>query len=381
MHLAEAAGPPRHLYPWLAALSRRGELEVAVPAPGRTFQLFSEVGTATVLPYSPLTHPQSLRGMAEATTRLAREIRMFRRHIRRVQPDLVVVVTTVLPAALVAARLERVPAIVYVAEILDGRPVQSPVRRLGTEAIRRLTPRLARALVCCSKTVAAQFENTHNGVVVTTVYPGVGSAYGAGARERFRAVHGIEGAAPCIAVVGNITPGRGQDLVIRALPGLRARLPDVRCLIAGVALERDADLAYRDELTRLAEDLGVAGLVTFAGFVARVADVYAAADVVVNPVRVPEGFGRVAVEALLAGRPVVASRIGAIPEILRDGRDALLVEPDDPGAIAAAVIRLWEDDELRSRLVASGRTRVLAEFDEDESVELFEQVVARVVGH
>jgi glycosyltransferase involved in cell wall biosynthesis len=86
------------------------------------------------------------------------------------------------------------------------------------------------------------------------------------------------------------------------------------------------------------------------------------------------------VAALLAGRPVVASRIGAIPEILRDGRDALLVEPDDPGAIAAAVIRLWEDDELRSRLVASGRTRVLAEFDEDESVELFEQVVARVVG-
>jgi glycosyltransferase involved in cell wall biosynthesis len=181
-------------------------------------------------------------------------------------------------------------------------------------------------------------------------------------------------------VVGNITPGRGQDLVIRALPGLRARLPDVRCLIAGVALERDADLAYRDELTRLAEDLGVADLLTFAGFVESVADVYAAADVVVNPVRIPEGFGRVAVEALLAGRPVVASRIGAIPEILRDGRDALLVEPDNPGAIASAVIRLWEDNELRSRLVASGRARVVAEFDEDASVELFEQVVARVVG-
>ena len=89
---------------------------------------------------------------------------------------------------------------------------------------------------------------------------------------------------------------------------------------------------------------------------------------VVNPARFAEPFGRVAAEALVAGRPVVASRIGAIPEVVRDGRDGLLVEPDDPEALADAVIRLLDDSALAERLVRSGRERVLERFGYEQDL-------------
>jgi glycosyltransferase involved in cell wall biosynthesis len=129
---------------------------------------------------------------------------------------------------------------------------------------------------------------------------------------------------------------------------------------------------------RLAERLEVDDLVVFAGFVDPVADVYAAADVVVNASRVSEGLGMVALEALAAGRPVVATRVGAVTEVLRDGREALLVEPDDAAALARAIERLWTDGNLRRRLVSEGRARVLRDFPEASGVNAFSRVVERV---
>jgi hypothetical protein len=376
MHLAEAHGPPQHVRPWLAALAERGSLEVVLPGAGPAVDLYAPLGRTTVIPYAPLTFPRTPLETARLGARFVRDVHTFRRHLRRVRPDVVVIATAVLPAALIAARLERVPAVVYVGEILDRAFGRNVARVAGGAVVRQLTQRFASALVCCSHTAAAQFEPGGEAPVVT-VYPGVDGALPAGDASRFRA--SANGDGPCLAVVGNITPGRGQDLVIRALPELRREFGGVRCLIAGVPLPRPIDVAFRPELERLAGELGVADLVTFTGFVDPVADLYAAADIVVNPVRVEEAFGRVALEALVAGRPVVAARIGAIPELLMHERDALLVDPDDPQAIAAAVRRLWTDEELRRRLVARGRERVLAEFTEESGVERFADVVDEVL--
>jgi len=178
--------------------------------------------------------------------------------------------------------------------------------------------------------------------------------------------------------VGNVTYGRGQDLIVRALPLIRQRLPDVHCIVAGQAHPNPADLAYRRDLETLAAQLGVEDRVAFVGFVDRVADLYAAADIVVNPVRFNEPFGRVAVEAMSAGRPVIAARVGAIPEIMRDGRDALLVDPDDEQALAAAVVRLWSDRKLREQQVDAGKRLVVSKFDERAAVEAFAAIVDEV---
>jgi glycosyltransferase involved in cell wall biosynthesis len=95
---------------------------------------------------------------------------------------------------------------------------------------------------------------------------------------------------------------------------------------------------------------------------------------------VGEAFGRVACEALVAGRPVVAMREGAVPEVLRDGETALLVSPGDPEAIADAVLRLVREPELASRLVAEGRRDVTRRFSPERSLAEFKRVVTEVAG-
>jgi glycosyltransferase involved in cell wall biosynthesis len=373
-HLAEAGGPAQHLRPWLAELALEGTVDVVAPAHGSALALYKPFATTSALAYRALTVPATAPAAARAVRDLARETRAFYSHIKKSNPDVVVVVTTVLPSAVLAAKLARVPTVVYAAEIFDKGFARSCGRAVGGRVVATLHQRLADAIVACSETVARQFSPAP-GQVVKTIYPGIDASAYAGRRADFRRTHELTAAQPCILVAGNITRGRGQDVALRALAMLRGDFPDVHCVIAGNVLDRRDDRAYRRELGSLVERLGLEARVTFLDFVSNVADLYAAADVVVNPARFNEPFGRVAIEALAAGRPVVATRVGAIPEVLRDGLDALLVPPDDPAALAAVVARVWTDSCLRGRLVHDGRERVVAEFPEREAARQFADVV------
>ena len=376
LHVGEISGPAKTLLPRLAALAELGSVEVVVPRRGPAADLYDPVAKTTVLAYGPLAFPRTLGGLVALVARFIVEVRAFRRHLRRTRPDVVIVATTVLPAAVVGAWLARVPVVVYAAEVLDRAHSARRARSFANALARAVAAKLAAAVVCSSATVARAFGDEREKVSV--VYPGIAS-HPSGDRDGFRARFGLSAAGPLVAVVGNVTRGRGQDVVLAALPRLVDELPDIGCAIVGATLERAPDVSYRRELERLVSDLGVAERVVFTGFVERIEDVYAGADVVVNPTRVEEGFGRVAVEALVAGRPVVASRIGAVAEVLRDGEDALLVEPDDPAELAAAIARLWNEPDLRERLVRTASERVLREYGERRGVEQFVDVVTRVL--
>src|SRR6185503_4719271 len=104
---------------------------------------------------------------------------------------------------------------------------------------------------------------------------------------------------------------------------------------------------------------GLAGRVVFAGFRRDVAACLAAADVVAMP-SLHEGLGVAALEAMAASRPVVASRVGGLAEVVVDGDTGVLVPPSDPPALAAGLTRLARDPGLRARYGAAGRARVLA---------------------
>lgn len=379
LHSEAAAGPPQHVFSWLSPLAERGCVTTVVPRAGSAGELYAAIGRTRVLAFEPVTYPESVRALGAYAARFAADVLSLGRLMREVRPDLLVVVTASVPAALVAARLQRVPTVVFVGEILAKRLVPSRGRSLAAAATARMTAALADALVCCSDTVARQFPSAPKRLL-TTIYPGVNGSHGDGDGARFRMRHGLTDADPCLAVIGNVTPARGQDVAIRALPRLREELPGIRCVIAGVPHPRRGDLAYREELAVLARRLGVEDVVAFVGLVDPIADLYAAADMVVNPARFNEAFGRVAVEALSAGCPVVAARVGATPEIVRDGREALLFPPQDDGALAAAVLRLWRDRGLREELVRGGRRRVETEFNEDVAVQAFGDVVERVLA-
>jgi glycosyltransferase involved in cell wall biosynthesis len=365
-HLAEPSGPSLSLRAELAWLATGGPVEVVVPGAGRVADDYSSFAEVTPLDYAPLT--------LAAAWRSARDVRTFRAHLRRTRPARAVVVTTALPAALLAARAEGVPALLYAGEIVPTGP--GLARRAGGRLVLGLGRTRADSVLCCSRAVARQFEG--RGAPVFVAHPPIAPAAG-GDGAGFRLRHAIPAEAPCVVAVGSIGRQRGQDLLIRAVPPLRERFPELRVVLAGEPHPRDADRRYASELRGLAGELGVGGALVWPGYVERAADLYAAADVVVNPTR-REAFGRVAAEALLAGRPVVATRVEAVPEILRDGVDALLVAPESPAALAEATIRLLDAPELGERLVRTGAERVRREFSPERSLDAFARAVAALPG-
>ena len=377
-HLAETSGPSRSLERELEWQAGLGEMVVVVPeagggATGGVAEAFGGFSAVVAAPYEALTKPPGASGAIAALRTLATDTRRFRAIIREHRADAVVVVTAMLPAALIAARRERVPAIVYSGEIFEQRGMgrgQLAARR----ALRRVTGRLAAGIATGSELVAAQFDGApcRN---VEAVYPPVGEKYAGGdpaaARERFE----IPAPALLVVAAGSITEGRGQDLLVRALAALRATHPEVRCVIAGAPFERAADRAFAERLSQLVGELGLEDAVTLAGQVEDVPSLFAAADVVVNPARFDEPFGRVAFEAALAGAPAVVTRVGAADELFVDGESALIVAPDDPDAIAAALARLLDDRALGERLVAGARAFAERELTPEASVAGWRRVV------
>jgi phosphatidylinositol alpha-1,6-mannosyltransferase len=178
-----------------------------------------------------------------------------------------------------------------------------------------------------------------------------------------RRTHGLDGG-PWLLTVARLDYHKGIDTVIRALPAIRAAVPTIRYAVAGIGSRRSA-------LEALARELGVEDAVRLLGFVGdeELPALYNAADVFVLASRrydlLVEGFGIAIVEASASALPVIASRSGGIPEAVRDGETGVLVDPDNPAAVAAAAIRLLGDETLRRRMGAAGRSAVERHYNWD----------------
>jgi len=169
-----------------------------------------------------------------------------------------------------------------------------------------------------------------------------------------------------IGIVAALERRKGHDVLLRALVRLREAVPRLRCLVCG-------DGSERASLERFAQELGIRGLVRFLGEQRQVANVLAALDVFVQPSRY-EGLGVAVLEAMAAGLPVVAARVGGIPETVREGETGLLVAKEDPEALAAAITELLQDPARAARMGAEGRRRVLAEFSMEAMTDRYERL-------
>ena len=153
-----------------------------------------------------------------------------------------------------------------------------------------------------------------------------------------------------VGFFGRAVRQKGIDVLLDAFPNVLAAHPTARLVIVGDGQERP-------ELERHARRLGIGGAVEFKGWVDRADALMPACDVVVIPSRW-EGFGMVALEAMAAARPVVASRVDALEEIVVDGVTGLLVKPDDPASLAAALSRLLADPASATAFGLAGLQRL-----------------------
>ena len=169
---------------------------------------------------------------------------------------------------------------------------------------------------------------------------------GPDARERVRREFAAQ-ESHLLLIVARLHPEKGHRYLFEALPEIRRRVSkQVRLLVAG-AFEAD----YRERVRAL----GCDDMVSFLGFRKDAQDIIAATDIMILP-SVAEAFGLVLTEALYLGTPVIATRVGGIPEIVDDGVDGVLVPPEDSRALADAVVDLLTHEDRR-RLMAGADAR------------------------
>ena len=173
-------------------------------------------------------------------------------------------------------------------------------------------------------------------------------------RAETRRVLGIAPDSFAVGWIGRMTAIKNTDIVLQAFGALRARGVDATLCLIG-------DGPERDPLERKAHDLGLMRHCLFLGYQEEVARFYAAFDAFLLASE-NEGTPVTTIEALAAGRPVVATRVGGVPDVVEDGVDGFLAEPRDADGLAERLERLARDPGLRAQMGAAGRERVLSRY-------------------
>jgi glycosyltransferase involved in cell wall biosynthesis len=219
----------------------------------------------------------------------------------------------------------------------------------------RAAARLCDALVSVSADCAGKIAAAC-GRPVRAILNG-SSALPSESHAALRAELGVPDGVPLIGAIANLEARKG----LRALLDAFARLPrpDARLVVIGADAEPEESSALKD----LAAAPALAGRVLLAGYRPNARRYAAAFDVCVVPSLRQESFGLLALDAMRAGRPVVATRVGGLPEVVDDGVTGLLVPPGDPAALAAALERLLADPGLARGLGEAGRRRAAERFD------------------
>jgi glycosyltransferase involved in cell wall biosynthesis len=263
-----------------------------------------------------------------------------------------------------AARAAGVPTVVHT---FHGHVLRGYFSPAKTALFRRLETRLAAsadALVAVSESVKQDLVGL--GIAraekIRVVPLGLDLAHLAAELPRgaLRREARVPEAAPLVGMVGRLVPIKDVPTFLRAARLVRAQRADARFALVGDGEERAG-------LEALGRELGLDDAVTFFGWRRDLAAVYGDLDVVVNASR-NEGTPVALIEALAAGRPVVATRVGGTPDLLGAGERGLLVPPGDPEALARAVLETLDQSEAARRRASAGREHVLARHSADRLV-------------
>jgi glycosyltransferase involved in cell wall biosynthesis len=188
-------------------------------------------------------------------------------------------------------------------------------------------------------------------------------------RERRELIH--------VGLIGRICPWKGQHIFVQAAALVHQRFPNARFLIVGSALF--GEVGYDRDVRRLPDVLGIKDVVTFAGFCIDVPAIIDGMDLIVHASTIGEPFGQVIIEAMSAGKPVVATNGGGVPEIVEDGKTGILVPMGDVQVMAEAICRIIADPDLATEMGARGRARVRKHFTIEQTARKVESIYRQVM--
>ena len=183
---------------------------------------------------------------------------------------------------------------------------------------------------------------------------------------------------PVIGFVGQLTPRKGTITLIQALPQILKQFPDTLLVIVGRPPENECE--YEEECKNLVNDFQLTRNVKFMGFRRDVPAWMRTFDVFALPTR-SEPFGKVIIEAMAAGCPVVSTRVGGIPEIITRADLGSLVTPDDPAAIASEIIKFLSDSSRRKKIGNSAQQYVREKFSLKTMINNLSQLYSEVTSN
>lgn len=183
--------------------------------------------------------------------------------------------------------------------------------------------------------------------------------------ERFLPLDGEHRQEFVVGAVGNLRRPKSYDVLLHAAQIVTQELPEIRFEIVGQGSEE-----LLEELVKLRNDLDLENNVNFAGFRAVDAELYGEFDLYVSS-STTEGFSLTCIEAMACGLPVIATRSGGPETIIEDGRTGVLVDVQDPHALARAIVQLIRDPNYRHQLALRGRQSILERFDIEQTLDAY----------
>jgi len=374
-HSSARGGAESSLLELVDALSRRGVRCVCVlPEDGALNESLSARGVETIVtPFKRWVHsgkPFLERARRSLPLRHVPGVRRLAAVIRRSGCHVVCTNTVTVGAGAVAARVARKPHVWHIREF--GYDDHGLSYDLGTRVSRKLIGRLSSACIANSEAVAEEYRPYLAGTELTVVYNSVEvPPPGDEPPEDLPWRH--PGAIRC-ALPGKLVPGKGQEDAVRAMVNLtRGKVPAELLLLGGTG-----DAEYRRHIEWLVERNDLTDRVHMPGYSDDPLPLLNTADVVLICSR-REAFGRVTVEGMKLGKPVIGARSGGTPEIVQQGETGLLYTPGDAEELAARIGRLHADRRLRDCLGARARVRARERFNQENYGREVEEILRRVV--
>jgi glycosyltransferase involved in cell wall biosynthesis len=349
-----SGGAQEHVYSLLARLDRSRYLASVISlSPGSAERRIARLG----YPVHVLDEPDDAIAVGAVAALLA-DLRPEVVHNHMYRAELVGT-----RAALALAEAGRPRP--YIVGTVHSSRVRSPEDH---EVLRRLTPRMDR-LIAVSRAIEQKIaQERPSAVPVSLIYNGVDLVRYNHTDPccTLREEYGLPEAAQIVGVVARLEPEKGHPTLLEAWPSVLRRVPLARLLVVGEG-------SRRSELEAQAAALGLDGTVVFTGRRDDVPAVTAALDVAVLP-SYREAQGLAILEAMALSRPVVASAVGGIPEMIENGRTGLLVPPHDAAALADAIVRLLTDHPYADMLARGGHDLVHERFCVELMVHAIEEI-------
>ncbi len=334
---------------------------VVLPPNSPQAERYADAGAKVVeLPMQRIRRTKHPGALAAYAGLFGPETLRFMRIIRRQKIDLVHTNMEVVLQSGLAARLTGVPSIYHV----RGTSFATP--KVVCDVVVSAINKFADEIIVISRAVGEIFYERNVREKVTVIYNSLDPSRfdnpdTTALRELRDELTGGELNAPLVATVGRINPRKGLECFIEAASVVMRQYPLARFAIIGDAAD-ELERAYLQRLRELAARVGVNGRLVIAPARRNIAELMSAIDVFVMTT-LNEGFGRVAIEAMAARKPVVASHVGGLPEIVEEGLTGRLVPVNQPVKFAEAIGDLLAAPERAAQMGAEGRRRVESIFN------------------